>query len=60
MYRLAIMSLSEIDPSALDATLAECDQFGRMPFLNTYGFRPATSYVLRHDGRFYDPKICVT
>jgi hypothetical protein len=59
MYGLAGMSLSEVDRSALDATLAECDQFGRMPFLNTYGFRPATSYVLRHDGRFYDPKAVV-
>ncbi|MEV4535502.1 AAA family ATPase [Asanoa sp. NPDC049518] len=50
------MSLSEIDLSAVEVTLAEFDELGREAFLAKYGFGTATTYVLRHKGRFYDPK----
>lgn len=36
--------------------LAEFDQLGREAFLATYGFRPATAYMLVHGGRSYDSK----
>ena len=36
--------------------LREHDRVGRDAFLHTYGFRPAHSYVLVHEGRDYDSK----
>ena len=54
--RLIHMSLTEIDLSAVNATLAEFDELGREAFLAKYKFGTATTYLLRRDGRFYDPK----
>jgi MoxR-like ATPase len=53
------MALSEIDVAAVEQTLAECDELGRAAFLAKYGFGTATTYLLRHDGNFYDPKAVI-
>jgi len=37
----------------------ECDQLGRDTFLKTYGYGPAQSYFLVHDGKKYDSKAIV-
>jgi len=50
------MSLSEIDQAAVEATLAQFDKLGRLAFLGQYGYGTATTYLLRHNGHFYDPK----
>ena len=36
--------------------IAECDRVGQETFLKKYGFQPARSYFLVHDGRRYDSK----
>jgi hypothetical protein len=36
--------------------IAECEKLGRVRFLRRYGYREATRYVLRHDGRSYPSK----
>ena len=38
------------------AAIAEFDELGRERFLDTYGFKKATGYVLIHDGKSYDSK----
>ncbi|WP_432834117.1 McrB family protein [Dactylosporangium sp. CA-092794] len=53
------MALSQIEQSAVEAALAEYDELGRQAFLSKYGFGVATTYLLRHRGRFYDPKAIV-
>ncbi|WP_199510178.1 McrB family protein [Nucisporomicrobium flavum] len=50
------MALPDIDDAAVLATLQEFDELGRMQFLDRYGYGVATTYLLRHEGRFYDPK----
>jgi hypothetical protein len=50
------MSLSEINKAAVETTLAEFDKLGRLAFLDQYGYGTATTYLLRHNGHFYDPK----
>lgn len=40
-------------------TLAEHDGLGRQVFLAKYGFKPARSYLVLHDGRRYDSKAIV-
>lgn len=51
--------MPEIDRDAIEATVAEFDRLGRMQFLQQYGYGEATTYLLRHRGRFYDPKAIV-
>jgi len=46
-------------PEAVRAAISEYDQLGRDAFLDKYGFRPARSYFLEHDGRLYDSKAIV-
>ena len=53
------MSLRMIDRAAIEATLDEFDSIGREAFLTKYGYSTATTYVLRRNGRFYDPKAVV-
>ncbi|MGI5179503.1 McrB family protein [Dactylosporangium sp. CA-152071] len=53
------MALSQIEQPAIEAALAEFDKLGRQDFLNMYGFGFATKYLLRKEGRFYDPKAIV-
>ena len=36
--------------------IAEYDRLGRDVFLTTYGYGPANSYLLVHNGRRYDSK----
>ncbi|MER7273443.1 AAA family ATPase [Dactylosporangium sp. NPDC000244] len=53
------MALSNIEESAVETALKEFDELGRQDFLSKYGFGVATTYLLRHRGRFYDPKAIV-
>jgi len=51
------MPISELtDKKAVLGALAVCDTLGRDAFLRKYGFRRATSLVLRFGGRDYDSK----
>ena len=36
--------------------MAEANELGRGPFLERYGFGHANTYLVRNQGRFYDPK----
>ncbi|MER5882434.1 HNH endonuclease [Streptomyces sp. NPDC001941] len=36
--------------------IEECDDLGRERFLSEYGYKPATGYLLVHEGRTYDSK----
>jgi putative restriction endonuclease len=50
------------DLTSRDAVLqamAEFDRLGRTEFLAKYGFRPARSYFVMHDGKSYDSKAIV-
>ncbi|WP_433213306.1 McrB family protein [Dactylosporangium sp. CS-047395] len=53
------MALADIDHTAIEAAMREFDELGRKEFLAKYGFGAATTYLLRHKGRFYDPKAIV-
>lgn len=54
------MSLSDIaDRRAIERAIDEADRLGQQTFLETYGFRPAKSYLLVHNGRRYDSKAIV-
>jgi hypothetical protein len=51
------MSLSDLShPQAVLRALAEFDEIGREAFLAKYGFGPARTYFLVHEGRFTTPK----
>jgi 5-methylcytosine-specific restriction protein A len=52
-------SLASITREAVLAAIAEYDELGRDAFLDKYGFHPARSYVLVHDGKSYDSKAIV-
>lgn len=49
----------EITREAVLSAIAEHDQLGQDAFLDRYGFRPARSYFLIHNGRTYDSKAIV-
>lgn len=54
---IGAMSLSALSsPDAVLRAIAEFDQLGQRAFLPKYGFHPARSYLLVHDGRRYDSK----
>lgn len=54
------MGLLDItDPSAVLEAMREADSLGRDAFLAATGFGRGRFYVLRHDGREYDPKAIV-
>src|ERR1700685_2340799 len=55
-YTMGDMQLGAITRAGILAAIAEHDQMGRDVFLATYGFRPATGFVLTHQKRRYDPK----
>ena len=44
------------DPAAVLAAMGEFDRIGREAFLSKYGFGPARSYFLVHNGKKYDSK----
>src|ERR1700761_1246331 len=52
-------SLASITREAVLAAIAEYDELGQDVFLDKYGFHPARSYVLVHDGKSYDSKAIV-
>ncbi|MDS1271583.1 HNH endonuclease [Lipingzhangella sp. LS1_29] len=50
------MGLADITEAAVLTAIAECDELGQKRFLESYGYKPACSYVLIHQGREYDSK----
>jgi len=52
-------SLASITREAMLAAIAEYDTLGQDAFLDKYGFHPARSYVLIHNGKRYDSKAIV-
>ena len=44
------------DSNAVIAAMRKCDELGRQPFLERYGFGKATRYILPYEGREYDSK----
>lgn len=50
------MALATLTRRAVLEAVAEFDELGREAFLRKYGYGRATQYVLRVDGREYDPK----
>jgi len=53
------ISLNNITRDAVLKAIDDYDALGQAEFLDTYGFRPARSYVLVHNGRHYDSKAIV-
>lgn len=53
------MAFDDISAAAIVAAIKEFDELGRDQFLAKYGFGPARSYFLVHDGRRYDSKAIV-
>lgn len=53
------MTLRDIDHDHVQLAMKEADELGRAAFLEKYGFGIATTYLVRHEGRFYDPKALV-
>lgn len=53
------MSLSDITREAVMKAIGEYDELGKEAFLEQYGFRPARSYLLVHDGKYYDSKAII-
>ncbi len=54
------MGLNDLtDQHAVKLALAEFDALGRRAFLEKYGFGPARSYFILHEGRRYDSKAVV-
>lgn len=49
-------TLASITREAVLAALAEYDDLGQDAFLDKYGFDPARSYLLVHNGKSYDSK----
>jgi len=50
------MPLTDLTKDAILKAMGEFDALGREEFLTSYGFHPARSYFLEHDGRRYDSK----
>ncbi|MCL7380099.1 hypothetical protein [Streptomyces sp. 35G-GA-8] len=53
------MGIDDVTRDHVLQTLAEYDDLSREVFLSTYGFKPARSYLILHDGRRYDSKAIV-
>ncbi|MCU1617166.1 MAG: hypothetical protein JWO98_4706 [Frankiales bacterium] len=53
------MGIADVTRDNVLQTLAEYDDLGGEVFLANYGFKPARSYLLLHDGRRYDSKAIV-
>src|SRR5271170_5016950 len=52
--KLGLSDLTERD--AVEQAMAEYDELGRDAFLSRYGYGPARSYFVVHDGKRYDSK----
>ncbi|MFD8500652.1 YDG/SRA domain-containing protein [Amycolatopsis sp. NPDC059657] len=53
------MTLADISREDVLAAVAECDDLGRLQFLETYGSAGSADRVLVHEGRQYDPTAVV-
>lgn len=53
------MALTEVGRPEVEAALKEFDELGREAFLASYAFGTATTYLLKFEGRLYDPKAIV-
>ena len=51
--------ISDIELSHVEDAMLEFDSTGRIEVLKKYKFKPATGYLARHKGKFYDPKAIV-
>src|SRR5215207_4788361 len=59
LRQAAHVSLAEVQLEHVVAVMKQADRLGRQEFARLNGFGFATSYLLRHGGRFYDPKAVV-
>jgi hypothetical protein len=50
------VDLSRVTETDVLLALTEYDELGSEAFLDTYGFKPARTYLLVHDGKTYDSK----
>lgn len=48
------MALNELTRQEILRAIEEYDQLGRDAFLKKYGFGPARSYLLHHDGKTFE------
>jgi hypothetical protein len=53
------MGLRDVTASSVLSAMSEFDRLGRDAFQQRYGFGPARSYLLVHEGRSYDSKAIV-
>jgi 5-methylcytosine-specific restriction protein A len=53
------VSLNDITRDAVLKAMDDYDALGQPEFLEIYGFRPARSYMLVHNGKRYDPEAIV-
>jgi putative restriction endonuclease len=53
------MALQDITRSTVLEAIAEFNDIGRDAFLSKYGFGPARSYFLEHDGQLFDSKAII-
>ncbi len=53
------MTYRDVEAGDVELAMAEADELGRGPFREKYGFGFSTRYLVRHEGRFYDPKALV-
>jgi putative restriction endonuclease len=53
------MAFSDVTGPAILAAIEEFDSLGREQFLSKYGFKPARSFYLVHNGKHYDSKAIV-
>ncbi|MGW5075802.1 McrB family protein [Rhodococcus sp. NPDC004095] len=51
--------ISEIELDHIESAIAEFDASDRRTMLKTYKFKPATGYLVRRRGKFYDPKALI-
>ena len=50
------VDFDRVDRTDVLLALTEYDELGGETFLDTYGFKPARTYLLAHDGKTYDSK----
>lgn len=55
-YTCTVTDFDRVDHTDVLLALTEYDELGSETFLDTYGFRPARTYLLVHDGKTYDSK----
>jgi dynein-related subfamily AAA family protein len=53
------MALNRVGKQSVLSAIEECQSIGRVAFLNKYGFREATRYLLEHDGEQFDQKAII-